>query len=83
MEEVTAMQATLMSWDEIKKKYPDRWVALADYRKDGSRIIEAVPVEVCEEKDMYSTEMALRQRGITFVWRRTSELEGANVLCRF
>ena len=30
------MQATLMSWDEIKAKYPDRWVALADYRKDGT-----------------------------------------------
>ena len=77
------MQTTLMSWGEIKAKYPDRWVALTDYTKNGSHIVEAVPVGVCEEEDMYHMEMSLRQRGISFVWRRTSELEGANVLCKF
>ena len=76
------MEATMMSWDEIKKEYPNRWVALADYRKKGSRVIEGVPVGICEEKDMYDTELALKQKGISFVWRRTTELEGANILCR-
>lgn len=76
------METTMMSWNEIKEKYPNRWVALTDYRKKGSRILEAVPVCVCEEKDMYDTELALKEQGIPFVWRRTTELEGANILCR-
>lgn len=76
------MEATMMSWEEIKDRYPDRWVALSDYKKQGSRIIEGVPVGVCEEKDMYNMELDLKKKGISFVWRRTTELEGANILCR-
>lgn len=76
------METQKMSWEEIKSRYPDRWVALADYKKQGSRILEAVPVKVCEEKDMYAAETELNREGISFVWRRTTELEGANILCR-
>lgn len=76
------MDTTVMSWEEIKKRYPDRWVAISDYKKDGPFIIEGIPVEVCEERDMYDAEVALKQKGIPFVWRRTTELEGANVICR-
>ena len=75
------MEATLMTWAEIKKAYPDRWVALTDYKKDGPTIIEGIPIKVCEEKDMYSAERELREKGIPFIWRRTTELEGANIIC--
>ena len=76
------MDATLMSWEEIKYRYPDRWVAISNYKKDGPVILEGIPVEVCEESDMYDAEVALKQKGIAFVWRRTTELDGANVICR-
>ena len=76
------MNNTVMSWNEIQKQYPDRWVALADYKKDGPLVLEGVPLEVCEERDMYDAEISLRQKGIPFIWRRTTELEGANVICR-
>ena len=32
------MEAVKMKWDEIVEKYPDRWVALSDYEKDGPYI---------------------------------------------
>lgn len=70
-----------MKWDEIKATYPDRWVALTDFKKYGPTILEAVLLRVCEEKDMYSAEMELREKGIPFIWRRTTELEGANIIC--
>lgn len=76
------MESTMMTWEEIKRKYPDRWVALTDYKKQGSRIIEAIPVRVCREKEMYMTELELDRQGIDFLWRRTTELEGANIICR-
>ena len=75
------MEATLMTWNEIKNKYPDRWVAISNYKKDGPRILEGIPVSVCEEEDMYDAELSLKEQGISFVWRRTSDLEGANVIC--
>ena len=42
------MEATMMTWEEIRQKYPDRWVALTNYKKQGPRIIEAIPVRVCK-----------------------------------
>ena len=71
-----------ISWSEIVEKYPDRWVALTDCEKKGSRVLAAVPIRVCEEKDMYDTELELNEKGISFIWRRTTELEGAHILCR-
>ena len=76
------MEATMMTWEEIRQKYPDRWVALTNYKKQGPRIIEAVPVRVCREKEMFDTEMELDKEGIDFLWRRTTELEGANIICK-
>ncbi|WP_026493781.1 MULTISPECIES: hypothetical protein [unclassified Butyrivibrio] len=70
-----------MSWKEIQEKYPDKWVALTDAEKSGSKIISAVPVKVCDESEMYDAELELKAAGILFTWRRTTELEGANILC--
>ncbi len=79
---VSVMEATMMTWAEIKKEYPDRWVALIEYKKDGPTILEGIPVRVCEEKDMYAAELELRKKGLSFIWRRTTELEGANIICK-
>ena len=76
------MDTTMMTWDEIRHKYPDRWVALTNFEKQGSRIVSGIPFRVCEEKDMYETELELDRQGIPFQWRRTTELEGANILCK-
>ncbi len=74
------MEAMKMKWDEIVEKYPDRWVALSDYKKDGPYILEAVPVAVCIDTDRYETELSLREKGVSHIWRRTTELEGANAI---
>lgn len=33
-----------MTWDEMKKSYPDEWVALVDYEEDDRVDIEGVVV---------------------------------------
>jgi hypothetical protein len=71
-----------MSWNKIVEKYPNKWVALADYERRGSVILSGVPVMICIEKDMYNIELELEKEGIDFMWVRTTELEGANILCR-
>lgn len=75
------MEAVKMKWDEIVEKYPDRWVALSDYKKDGPYILEGVLQAVCIDTDRYETELSLREKGISHIWRRTTELEGANTIC--
>ncbi|WP_026659103.1 hypothetical protein [Butyrivibrio sp. AC2005] len=75
------MTGNLMSWKEIQEKYPDKWVALTETEKEGSRILAAIPIKVCDESEMYDAELELKAAGIQFTWRRTTELEGANILC--
>lgn len=65
-----------LSWDEIIEKYPNRWVALADYETRGSVILAGIPIRVCREKEMYDTELELDKEGIKFMWARTTEVEG-------
>jgi hypothetical protein len=65
-----------MSWDKIVERYPNKWVALADYERRGSVILSGVPVRICVEKDMYNIELELEKEGIDFMWVRTTELEG-------
>ncbi len=76
------MEAVKMKWDEIVEKYPNRWVALSDCKKDGPYILEGVLLAVCKEPERYDTELALEEKGIPFIWRRTTELEGANAIFR-
>ena len=75
------MEAVKMKWDEIVEKYPDRWVALSDYEKDGPYILEGVLLAVCREPEMLDAERDLKGRGISHIWRRTTDLEGANAIC--
>lgn len=70
-----------MTWEEIVKKYPDRWVALTDCKMDGPDIIEGLVLCVCEEKDMDSAEIEIMNNKIPFMWERTTELEGFLGVC--
>ena len=70
-----------LTWQEIVEKYPDRWVALSDCEMDGSQIISGVVQAVCIEEERYSITIKLAEQNISFRWRRTTFLEGVNVLC--
>lgn len=68
------------SWKEIVKEYPDKWVALSDCSMEGIRIIKAVVVAICSDQERLGTEKQLVEKNIRFVWRRTTDIEGAFVL---
>jgi hypothetical protein len=34
-----------LSWDEIKRRYPDEWVVLTDHRVEGIDMVEGVVVD--------------------------------------
>jgi hypothetical protein len=34
-----------LSWDEIRRQYPDEWVVLTDHRIDGIDIVEGIVVD--------------------------------------
>ncbi len=67
------------TWDEIVEAYPDRWVALTDCIMEGPIVLTAVVSAVCEDKDRLDEEKKLDAQGIRFIWRRTTDLEGAYV----
>lgn len=43
-----------LTWEEIVKKYPERWVVSDDVKKDGATIISGVVVNVCSDEDIDS-----------------------------
>lgn len=68
------------SWKEIVREYPDKWVALSDCSMEGFRIIKAVVVAICSDQERLNTEKQLIKDNIRFIWRRTTDIEGAFVL---
>ena len=70
----------LQYWDEIVKEYPDRWVALCDYNMTGPTIDSAVVCAVCTDKERLEKEKELDLEHVSFIWRRTTDVEGAYIL---
>ncbi len=68
------------SWERIVEEYPDKWVALSDYSMDGPTVITAVVRAVCSDNERLSKEKELDAQNMPFIWRRTTEIEGAYVL---
>lgn len=69
-----------LTWREIVMKYPDRWVAISDYVMTGAELQEGVLQAVCEDTDIGTELPRLKKLGKKIYWKRTTNLEGANVL---
>ena len=67
------------TWNEIVEAYPDRWVALSDYSMDGPNVIDGSVCAVCTDPERFEKEKELVGKKIRFVWRRTTDIEGAYV----
>lgn len=65
-----------LTWEEIVKKYPERWVVLDDVKKDGATIISGVVVNVCSDEDIDSYFFDTVKSGKRYTKRRTSEMRG-------
>ena len=70
-----------LAWDEIIEKYPNSWVALTDAKMDGPIIITAIVTAVCKNnRERLEHEKRLESQNIIFIWKKTTEAEGAYVL---
>ncbi|MBO6133668.1 MAG: hypothetical protein J6P05_04965 [Lachnospiraceae bacterium] len=67
-----------MSWDDIVKTYPDRWVFITDYKKnERNSVIGGILEAVCKDPEVDLVEDILIDKKGYF--ERTTELPG-NVL---
>ena len=70
-----------LSWDDIIEQFPDSWVALTDAQMDGPVIITAIVAAVCKNnRERSECEERLISERVIFIWRKTTESEGAYVL---
>ena len=71
---------TWMSWGDIVKTYPNRWVYLTDYKLDeGSNIVGGVLSVVCSEPEFPLVEDIITDASKEGIMDRTTELPG-NIL---
>lgn len=69
----------VMNWDEIVKAFPDKWVALTDYKLTRSSDIQGIVKAACTEDKMDDYDKALSKDNKKVLWIRTSEI-GGNML---
>ena len=71
---------TWMSWDDIVKLYPNRWVFLTDYELDNkSNIVGGILNVVCRETEFPLVEDILTDKSRKGYLHRTTEVPG-NIL---
>ena len=62
---------TRLSWDEIVRQHPDRWVAVKDAEMDGADVVSGEVVAALSDREMRL--FRVEHGGADFVYRRTSE----------
>ena len=71
MPAIATEQNKRMSWDEMVKEYPDRWVVIKDAEMDGPDIISGIIVTVKSDDDIMRFRIDNQKKGYKFY--RTSE----------
>ena len=71
MPAIATEQNRRMSWDEMVKEYPDRWVVIKDAEMDGPDIISGIIVTVKSDDDIMRFRIDNQKKGYKFY--RTSE----------
>ncbi len=63
-----------LSWEEIRDRYPDKWVVLRDCEwKNKSNIKSAVIIDTCEDEEISQRRIQSRKNGDGLIFRRTTE----------
>lgn len=66
--------ADKLTWDEIKRKYPDEWVVLVDFHEEGEDLIDGVVFDHGRDKDAICERM--KKAPSPFAVEYTGELTG-------
>jgi hypothetical protein len=68
--------AEKLSWEEIKMRYPDEWVALVDYDwPDGGELVEGVVYAHSQNHgELIKMQKALPQAAVRWTGRKRGEM---------
>lgn len=80
---VSGMERTVdakrLTWEEIRKRYPDQWVALMDVKymnDDGINVESAVVVCGMEDSDYVEKRLGFMREGKHYEYERTEDTRG-------
>ena len=62
----------LMTWDEMKKKYPGKWVFVDQTKGDGSNIEEGVVKYVATDDEMEDVWVQCMKQDLDYAMARTT-----------
>lgn len=65
------MESKILSWDEIVRQYPNRWVFLEDYTEGGYDIASARVVDSATANDLAKKYAKWRDSGRDVIRRST------------
>ncbi len=68
------MDSKRYSMDELKDRYPDRWVILDNCEWiNKSTVRSGELIEICDDDEISTKRMKYRHEGKNYTYRRTSE----------
>lgn len=68
-----------LTWEEIRVKYPDQWVALADViymNNDGCNVESAIVVCAMSDDDYVDKRLSFVKSGKLYDYERTEDTRG-------
>lgn len=81
MPAIATEQNRRMSWDEMVKEYPDRWVVIKDAEMDGPDIISGIIVTVKSDDEIMRFRIDNQKKGYKF-YRTSEQLSYLAQLCK-
>lgn len=62
-----------VTWKEIEKKYPDKWVFMSNVKRDHGSVVDCELICVVPFEEMADTMVRLKENGVPFERERTTE----------
>jgi hypothetical protein len=72
---------TRMTWDDIVKYIPDRWVAIRDFNFENGNITDGIVEDIFGDNDV--REARRKYRGENYVCVRTTDSYTGGLLCHY
>lgn len=67
-----------MTWEEMVERYPNKWVAVTNYLKDGPDLIEGELLAVLDDREI--DDFRIKNWGKNYYYGRTTEERGIGIV---
>lgn len=67
-----------LTWEQMQLKYPDKWVAVANYVKEGPDLLEGDLLAVLDDDEINS--FRIENWGKGYYYDRTTEESGVGII---